>query len=310
MSAVYGAVIAARNAMYDRGTFRARRLQRPVVSIGNISVGGTGKTPFTILLGELLKNRGVTFDVLSRGYRRSTNGVRVVEAAGPAHDFGDEPLLIARRLAVPVVVGERRIDAGLEAERRFAAQLHLLDDGFQHRQLARDADIVLVAGDDVSARMLPFGRLREPLSALSRADVVVVAEEFDTAQLRLRAGQQIWRVRRGLRLEGIARRPVVFCGIARPERFFSQVCDLGVASAGEVAFRDHHRYRESDIEKLLLVARQKHADGFVTTAKDEINLGSLAAKLQPMKIAEVTMELLDPHSAVDFLLKKVGMGTA
>jgi tetraacyldisaccharide 4'-kinase len=310
MSAIYGAVVAARNAMYDGGTFRARRLQHPVVSIGNISVGGTGKTPFTIMLGELLKQRSVTFDVLSRGYRRTTSGVRVVEAEGPAEDFGDEPVLIARRLGVPVVVGERRIDAGMEAERKFATQLHLLDDGFQHRQLARDVDIVLVSAEDVTASLLPFGRLREPMTTLRRADVVVVAEDFDVAQLALRADQQVWRVRRGLKLEGTVGRALVFCGIARPERFFSQVRGLGVDAAGEVAFRDHHRYRDMDVERLLAMAREKAADGFVATAKDEINLGALAAKLQPLKIAEVTMELLEAERALDFFMKKVGMGIA
>jgi tetraacyldisaccharide 4'-kinase len=310
MSAIYGAVIAARNAMYDGGTFRARRLQRPVVSIGNISVGGTGKTPFTIMLGELLKQRGVTFDVLSRGYRRKTNGVRVVDAAGSAEDSGDEPLLIARRLGVPVVVGELRSDAGLEAERRFATQLHLLDDGFQHRQLARDVDIVLVAAEDVGAGLLPFGRLREPLGALKRADVVVVAEDLDVAALGLRPEQQVWRVRRGLKLEGAAGRPVVFCGIGRPERFFSQVRELGVEAGAEVAFRDHHRYREMDVKRLLDTARENGADGFLTTAKDEINLGTLTTKMQPLTIAEVTMELLEAEWAIDFLLKKAGMVAA
>jgi tetraacyldisaccharide 4'-kinase len=310
MSSIYGAVIAARNAMYDGGTFRAQRLQRPVVSIGNISLGGTGKTPFTIMLGELLKERGVRFDVLSRGYRRKTSGVRVVAADWRAEDFGDEPVLIARRLGVPVVVGERRIDAGLEAERRFATQLHLLDDGFQHRQLARDLDIVLLSADDMNARMLPFGRLREPLEALKRADVVVVAEDFDVAPLGLKAEQQVWRVRRGLRLEGAARHPVVFCGIARPERFFSQVRGLGVEAAAEVAFRDHHRYREMDVNRLLDRVRNKSADGFLTTAKDEINLGALASNLQPLRIAEVTMELLDAERAVDFLMKKAAVGIA
>ena len=306
MSAIYGAVIAARNAMYDGGTFRAQRLQRPVVSIGNISVGGTGKTPFTIMLGELLKRRGVTFDVLSRGYRRNTSGVRVVDPHGPAGEFGDEPVLIARRLGVPVVVGERRIDAGMEAERRFQTQLHLLDDGFQHRQLARDVDIVLVSAEDVNAGLLPFGRLREPIAALKRADVVVVAEEFDVAALSSQP-EQVWRVRRGLKLEGAAQRPVVFCGIARPEKFFSQVRGSGVEAAREVAFRDHHRYREMDVKRLLDAARETGADGFVTTAKDEINLGTLAARLQPLRIAEVTMELLDGEKAVDFLMKRVGV---
>lgn len=310
MSAIYGAMIAARNAMYDGGMFRARRLQRPVVSIGNISVGGTGKTPFTIMLGELLKRRGVTFDVLSRGYRRKTRGVRVVDAAGPAEDFGDEPVLIARRLGAPVVVGERRIDAGMEAERRFTTQLHLLDDGFQHRQLARNVDIVLLSAEDVSAGLLPFGRLREPVTALQRADAVVVAEDVEVAPLGLRAKQQVWRVRRGFRLEGAAGRPVVFCGIAKPERFFAQVRELGVEAAAEFAFRDHYRYREMDVKRLLDTAREKGANGFVTTAKDEINLGALAARLQPLRIAEVTMGLLEPERAVDFLMKKVGVGFA
>jgi tetraacyldisaccharide 4'-kinase len=310
MSAIYGAVIAARNAMYEGGKFRARRLQRPVVSIGNISVGGTGKTPFSIKLGELLKKRGVTFDVLSRGYRRKTSGVRVVDPHGAAEDFGDEPVLIARRLGVPVVVGERRIDAGEEAERTFQTQLHLLDDGFQHRQLARDVDIVLVSAEDVNAGLLPFGRLREPIGALKRADVVVVSEGLDVAPLGLRTDQQVWRVQRGLRLEGAARRPVVFCGIAKPERFFSQVGELGVEAAAEIAFRDHHRYRELDVKRLLDTAREKRADGFVTTAKDEINLGTLTERLQPLRIAEVTMELLVAESAVDFLMKKVGVGIA
>jgi tetraacyldisaccharide 4'-kinase len=310
MSAIYGAVIAARNAMYDGGTFRARRLQRPVVSIGNVSVGGTGKTPFTIMLGKLLKQRGVTFDVLSRGYRRTTSGVKVVDPQGAAGDFGDEPVLIGRQLGVPVVVGERRIDAGMEAERRFATQLHLLDDGFQHRQLARELDIVLVADEDVKARLLPFGRLREPLSALQRADVIVVSEDFDARQLRLRPGQQVWQVKRGLQLDSPPKRAVVFCGIARPERFFSQVRQLGVAATVEVAFRDHYRYRETDVGRLMKTAQEKGADGFVTTAKDEINLGALAARLQPLRIAEVTMELLDSDKAIAFLLKKIGVEAA
>ena len=125
---------------------RSHRLERPVVSVGNLSVGGSGKTPFVIALGELLKARGIPFDVLSRGYGRKTNGVLVVEPDGQARDFGDEPLLIARRLSVPVIVGESRYEAGRVAENKFQSQLHILDDGFQHRSLARDFDIVLIDG--------------------------------------------------------------------------------------------------------------------------------------------------------------------
>src|ERR1700756_5221626 len=127
-----------------------------------------------MLLGELLKSRGVKFDVLSRGYGRKSRGVRLVDPGGLPQEFGDEPLLIARKLQVPVIVGEDRYEAGRFAESTFGAQMHLLDDGFQHRGLARDFDIVLVTQQDATDRLLPAGRLRESLSALRRADAVVL----------------------------------------------------------------------------------------------------------------------------------------
>src|SRR6202158_675928 len=157
LSSVFGMGVRSRNALYDRGLLRARCLPGPVVSVGNLSVGGSGKTPFVILLGELLKARGIKFDVLSRGYGRRSRGVRLVDPAGLPQEFGDEPLLIARKLQVPVVVGEDRYEAGRFAESKFGAQLHLLDDGFQHRALARDFDIVLVTPQDANDRLLPSG---------------------------------------------------------------------------------------------------------------------------------------------------------
>src|ERR1700736_1769574 len=138
LSSLFGLGVRARNALYDRGLARAQRLTGPVVSVGNLSVGGSGKTPFVLLLGELLQARGMKFDILSRGYGRKTKGAMLVDPAGTSHDFGDEPLLMARRLGVPVIVGEDRFEAGRFAEKSFGPQLHLLDDGFQHRSLARD----------------------------------------------------------------------------------------------------------------------------------------------------------------------------
>src|SRR6202142_1506286 len=119
LSSLFGLGVRARNALYDRGLARARRLRGPVVSVGNLSVGGSGKTPFVLLLGELLKARGVNFDVLSRGYGRKSKGVLLVDPAGLPQQFGDEPLLIARKLGVPVIVGEDRYEAGRFAESRF-----------------------------------------------------------------------------------------------------------------------------------------------------------------------------------------------
>ena len=151
--------------------------------MGNLSVGGAGKTPFFILLGQLLQARGIVFDVLSRGYGRASRGVAFVDPNGSPCDFGDEPLLIARHLNVPVVVGEDRYAAGVAAEQKFGPQVHLLDDGFQHRALARDFDIVLVTGDDLHDKLLPAGRLREPLAALRRADAVVLSSAVKAEDL-------------------------------------------------------------------------------------------------------------------------------
>ena len=202
LSSIFGAGVWARNALYDRGIARARRVQGPVVSVGNLSVGGSGKTPFVLLLGELLKARGVKFDILSRGYGRQTRGVARVDPGGSARDFGDEPLLLARRLGVPVIVGEDRYQAGVFAEKSFGPQLHLLDDGFQHRALARDFDIVLVTPEDARDRLLPAGRLREPLASLSRADAVVLTSGASPESFPVN-GKLVWRVRRGISLTNV-----------------------------------------------------------------------------------------------------------
>src|ERR1700683_2575469 len=217
LSAIYGAVVRTRNALYDWKVVRAHALQGSVISVGNLSTGGSGKTPFVILLGELLKARGIPFDVLSRGYGRKTRGVLLVDPGGEPRDFGDEPLLIARRLGAQVVVGEDRYEAGRFAESRFGPQFHLLDDGFQHRGLARDFDIVLVTPEDARDRLLPVGRLREPLSCLARADAVVLSSGASPALFP--AEGKFWRVRRGIAPKNVSSRPVVFCGIARPKNF-------------------------------------------------------------------------------------------
>src|SRR6202790_1948882 len=208
LSSIFGAGVWARNTLYDHSIARARKLQGPVVSVGNLSVGGSGKTPFVLLLGELLKACAVPFDILSRGYGRKKHGIARVDPAGSSRAFGDEPLLLARRLGVPVIVGEDRYEAGLFAEKSLGPQLHLLDDGFQHRGLARDFDIVLVTPEDTRERLLPAGRLREPLRELERADAVVLASGAAPESFPLE-GKMVWRLRRGIVLQNIPERPVV-----------------------------------------------------------------------------------------------------
>lgn len=300
LSVIFGVGVAARNALYDRGIFKIHKLVRPVVSIGNISVGGSGKTPFVIALGELLRQRGIEFDVLSRGYGRSSTGIAVVDPNGSPAQFGDEPLLIARKLRVPVIVGADRYQAGLLAEKKFSSKLHLLDDGFQHRRLHREFDIVLLPAEDQRGTLLPMGRLREPLSALARADAVVLS---DSAEKPLNA-KSVWRARRQIELSADGR-VIAFCGIARPQQFFDALKAAHQQIAGPLTFGDHHRYVQRDIDRLLSLKKQTGADGFITTEKDAINLGALSAQLQPLRTATLRLDLESHDSVMAELLNAI-----
>ena len=191
MTAVYGAAVRARNELYDRGTLLLSHLQGPVVSIGNLTVGGSGKTPFLMLLGELLKEISIPFDVLSRGYRRRTTGVMVVDPLGSSREYGDEPLLIARKLRVPVIIGRTATPPSQSPRAGPVHRLHLLDDGFQHRRLAREFDIVLASPGDAQDSLLPAGRLREPISSLARADAVVLTNDAPRDGLFLGAATSV-----------------------------------------------------------------------------------------------------------------------
>ncbi len=304
LTGLYGGISAFRNALYDRGVLASRRLQRPVISVGNLSVGGAGKTPFVIALGQLLQDRGIKCDVLSRGYRRKTRGVLIVEPGGNAADFGDEPLLIARRLGVPVIVGESRYQAGRLAEKKFEQQIHILDDGFQHRSLARDFDIVLMTADDFADRLLPSGRLREPLSSLERADAVVVPHQLKLDHPALKH-KLVWRIERDIFLPEPFAAPVAFCGIARPEQFFAQVRAAGITPAAELSFGDHPAYDRNDVQRLIQLRTKLGSDGFLTTEKDAINLGPLQSSLTPLKVVVLKLTLDRPADVVDTILARI-----
>jgi tetraacyldisaccharide 4'-kinase len=305
LSSLFGLGVRARNALYDRGIVRAQNLSGAVVSVGNLSVGGSGKTPFVLLLGELLKARGLKFDILSRGYGRATRGVALVDPAGSPRDFGDEPLLLARRLAIPVIVGEDRHAAGVFAEQKYGPQIHLLDDGFQHRSLARDFDIVLVTPEDVRDRLLPAGRLREPLDSLRRADAVVLTSGASREAFPLPDKKVVWKARRGIVPLNVPARPVVFCGIARPRNFVAQLRTAGVEPVAEAFYRDHHAYGEQDVRDLLNLRQRSEADGFVTTEKDAVNLEGYLAALEPLAVVPVRMDLTDAANAVDTMLTRI-----
>jgi len=265
------------------------------------------KTPFVICLGELLKSRGIAFDVLSRGYGRSSTGIQEVNPQGTAEEFGDEPLLIARKLEVPVIVGADRYQAGLLAETKFARKLHLLDDGFQHRKLHRDFDIVMLPADDARGVLLPMGRLREPLSSLRRADAVVLPDaDRMTSQHNV---ERSWTVSRIVQIPDIQGKAVAFCGIARPEQFFSALAPCEKEIAAKVTFRDHYRYTQSDINRLLHARAQTGAGGFITTEKDAINLRAFQHQLQPLWIVDLRMQMDSPDRTLVDLVTTVEQRT-
>jgi tetraacyldisaccharide 4'-kinase len=314
---LYAAGSALRWAARDWVGVKPQRLSWPVVSVGSLSAGGAGKTPFVIALVKLMTERGWRVDVLSRGYGRAGSAAARVDVGGSVEMFGDEPLLIAREAGVPVFVGSGRWEAGRMAESGGGTGVHLLDDGFQHRQLYRDVDIVLVSSADLEDWLLPAGNRREPLSALRRATVFAVAEGDDAAVERLRRmrlgpdfGQKVWRYRREMVVPEVAGAVVAFCGIARPVQFFVGLAEAGLEIAGTRIFPDHHQFSEADLRELRRLALSSGAAGFVTTAKDAVRLGDFRERLElPVAIADVQVRFPEKDGPVDGLLGWRGLLT-
>jgi len=312
LTPLYAAAQALRNLRLKNGREPVQRLRFPVVSIGNLSTGGAGKTPFTIALAKALTQRGFQVDVLSRGYgRRSKLPARVLPD-GNADDFGDEPLLIAREAGVPVYVAGERYQAGLMAEvgQSDSASLgvHLLDDGFQHRQLFRDVDILLLNREDWHDSLLPAGNLREPLKAARRADVIAIPADDPALQVALNAwGWQgtIWLLHRKMEIPPVAGPVVAFCGIARPEQFFTGLEAAGLQLAARFAFPDHHRYTPGDLDHLVYSAHKTGAATVVTTEKDQVRLAELTSILPewlPLETAGLRVEIENAAAAIDWLV--------
>jgi tetraacyldisaccharide 4'-kinase len=277
--------------LYRRGLLRASRLNGPVISVGNLSVGGSGKTPLVARIAELLRDAGEPVAVLSRGYGGTFRGEALIVGDGAAvladaAEAGDEPVMLAGALrGVVVAVGRRRDRVGRAVEARFGRRVHVLDDGFQHLRLRRDLDILSVGDGDLDDRPLPAGRLRERPSAAARADVVLMWSEPGGA---VGSGHgppafgdtRTFRVsRRSLGFfdaEGHPRpapaRPMLLSGIANPERFWADVAALAPGVVGRAAFPDHHRFTAGEILGLHHEAWTYGADAIVTTAKDAVRL--------------------------------------
>lgn len=294
LSGLYGRVARARRAWYQQAD-RQLRLGRPVISIGNLVVGGSGKTPVVASVAQLLQEAGERPAILSRGYaRRSKARVVVVNdgtgMAVSASEAGDEPCMLARALPeVPLVVCASRYEAGRVAEARFGATVHLLDDGFQHIRLARDIDLLLVSGADLEEAVLPSGRLREPLDAARDADALLVpGSAADAARvgdvLGVTTTFSLTPSRGALRVlapftggpaSTRGTRVVAVAGIARPARFFDDLRVDGFDVAQSFAFRDHHWFTPHDVQVACDAALALGAAGIVTTEKDAVRLEPL-----------------------------------
>jgi tetraacyldisaccharide 4'-kinase len=267
-----------------------------VISIGNLTVGGSGKTPLALEIARLLLEMGERPSILSRGYARkiASDGVVIVSdgsrVLAGVEQSGDEPQMLAHALPrVPVLVSPSRYAAGRIAESRLGCTVHVLDDGFQHFDLVRDVDL-LVAPDASDTRTLPFGRLREPLDAAKDADAVLVEDDVRSADLQV--GQPRFTFTRRLGGPSSDRRAFAFAGIARPERFFSDLEHAGWTLTGRRSFRDHHHYSNQDIELVRRAATASGAEVILTTQKDIVRIA------EPAGIVAVPLEVtLDPAFA-------------
>ncbi|HEV3122165.1 MAG TPA: tetraacyldisaccharide 4'-kinase [Isosphaeraceae bacterium] len=313
----YRLAVAGRNLAFNRGWAAAVRAEVPVVSVGNLTLGGTGKTPMVEWVARWYQSRGVRVALLSRGY-------------GQRGRMNDEGLVLEENLPeVPHLQGPDRASLARVAVEELASQVLVLDDGFQHRRLARDLDLVLLDGLDPfgAGRVFPRGLLREPVSSLRRAGLVVLARADLLApaeRLRIRheaerrAGPLQWAEARHAplavvdaegqatpleRLDGA--RVAAFCGIGNPVAFRSTLEHLGAAVAGFKAFPDHHVYRATDLSELASWARSLDADLALTTQKDYVKLRTSTLGSVPLLALKIAMELLAGATQVEQALAEL-----
>jgi tetraacyldisaccharide 4'-kinase len=327
-SRLYGLGAGLRRTLYSRGWLRLSQLPAPVVSVGNLTVGGTGKTPVVACLARLWRDRGKRVAILSRGYGGQSRNVACISDGRHIYkkppEVGEEPYWLARTLpGVAVYTGACRYAAGLAAWQDFKPDLFLLDDGFQHFQLHRDLDLVLLdaASPFGNGWLLPRGPLREPLTALAAAQCLILTRfEPSRHQAQLTAIRGAFpdklvltatitpvsvTVYPGGQAEAPAalrhRALMAFAGLARPEVFAATLQELGVDLKGCRNFPDHHAYSPAELDQLAAAARSLSAEGLVTTGKDWARLGERWDGELPLWVLEVEARLMDAEPVLELL---------
>lgn len=321
LSAGFRLGVAIRHRAYRHGWLRTHRLARPVISVGNLTTGGTGKTPLVVEIARMLLGRGMKPSILTRGYGRRGQAGMIVLAPGASRrpdpgEVGDEPALLARALPeVPIVVAAERYRAGQTAEAEFAVDVHILDDGFQHLALARSLDILTIDSTRPLSnwRLLPAGRQREPHSALQRAQVVVLTrtdsanpQPLEELISMIHPAARIFRSRTEMirwteastgeaaSVAAIqAKKVAAFCGIGNPQAFFGDLRRWGFSLAAEDAFPDHHVYTSTDIQRLVVGAQRHGAVALLTTQKDAVKLREDGKLPLPILAGEIAARIAD-----------------
>jgi tetraacyldisaccharide 4'-kinase len=311
-SLIYGAVTHLRARAYRKGILKPRHLDGTVISVGNLSVGGTGKTPMVLWVAERLASEGKSVGILTRGYRGRPSGSRESANAASSISTSDEVRMLQSRLGERAAfgVGPDRYSNGAQLSKR-GVNWFVLDDGFQHLQLARDVDIVLIDATNPFGvgRLLPAGRLREPRSALARADIVVITRSNHApaveAAARRESDASIYYARP--KLEAIrsftdgqlagnvapnALGPLfAICAIGNPQAFVADLRAWGVEIAGHKFFPDHHRFTDEDDEEILREAKAAGATGLICTEKDLYNLNAIQYAKMPIFFCAISMHI-------------------
>lgn len=333
LSSIYGKVADVRNRLYERGVFETFDLGARTISIGNITTGGTGKTPLVAYVAGILASRGEKVCILTRGYGRANPKIRVLVSdgekilAGP-DDSGDEPYELAQKLLGKgiVIADADRVAAAEWAKRKFGVTAFVLDDSFQHRRAKRDVDIVCIDATNPfgGGKMLPAGRLREPLNNLRRASIIVITRADMVADLEdikseisnlnknaaiFAASNKIVRFTeleefhaKSLRTlsEEISQKAFAFCGLGNPENFFESLRQSNISLVGTQAFPDHHSYTQKDFIEIEKEFRRSRSDILLTTAKDAVKLRNLKFEI-PCFVAEIEV-IIDDATAFAALL--------
>ncbi|MGI8467776.1 MAG: tetraacyldisaccharide 4'-kinase [Pyrinomonadaceae bacterium] len=325
-SLLYSAIIRARLKLYERRFFKSYNLGVPTISVGNLTVGGTGKTPLVAFIARILAERGEKVCVLTRGYRRENERERVVVSDGEkiladVKKAGDEPFELAEKLLGKAVVvsDANRAEAGLWAREKFGITVFILDDAFQHLKVKRQLDIVCVDATNPfgNGKILPRGILREPLKNLKRADSIVITRtnlvenisELKVQISKLNPRGKIFVSENKLSAKckvQNAKLIAAFCGLGNPENFFAQLRQAGFNLIFTKTFPDHYFYTQKDVDELQRQAKTNGAECFVTTAKDAVKLRNLNFKI-PLLIAENEL-IFDDETAFREMVFNVSSG--